>query len=216
MSTVSAVQNYKNIATSAKSNVLGKDDFLKMLIAQLKNQDPLNPLDGTGFVAQLAQFSSLEQLTNANTKLGSLGAHLLSLNNSQMINIIGKEVSVVGNTVMVDSSASNLKYELPNDARQVVIKIYDDQGGLVETLELGAQKSGLNSVTWNRGNMRKGVYQFEVQAIGHNGDQMPVNPLMTGIVTGITIKDGAPYLIVNGQEKSFSDVISIKTPQSKL
>ncbi|MBU8911758.1 MAG: flagellar hook assembly protein FlgD, partial [Desulfobacterales bacterium] len=75
------------------SSTMGKDDFLKMMIAQLQHQDPLNPLDGTDFTAQLAQFSSLEQLSNMNTQLETLGLYQSSLNNAQSISLIGKEIT---------------------------------------------------------------------------------------------------------------------------
>jgi len=89
-----------------ESNTMGKDDFLKMMIAQLQHQDPLNPLDGTDFTAQLAQFSSLEQLSNMNTQLETLGLYQSSLNNAQSISLIGKEVTARGNIVKVDGAAS--------------------------------------------------------------------------------------------------------------
>lgn len=72
---------------------LGKNDFLKMLIAQLKNQDPLNPQQGTEFAAQLAQYSGLEQLTNLNTTMQSQTQNIMNLINTQAINLVGKEVT---------------------------------------------------------------------------------------------------------------------------
>jgi flagellar basal-body rod modification protein FlgD len=82
-----------NTSDLEKTNAIGKDDFFKMLIAQLKNQDPLNPADGTAFAAQLAQFSSLEQLTNLNTTLTSQNQNYANLLNVQSVNLIGKEVT---------------------------------------------------------------------------------------------------------------------------
>ena len=78
---------------NAKTKILGKDDFLKLLIAQLKNQDPTNPQQGTEFATQLAQFSSLEQLTNLNATLRSQTQDNLNLVNAQAINLIGKEIT---------------------------------------------------------------------------------------------------------------------------
>lgn len=78
---------------SEKTKIIGKDEFFKMLIVQLKNQDPLNPLEGTAFAAQLAQFASLEQLTNLNTALASQNANYAMLVNAQSINLIGKEIT---------------------------------------------------------------------------------------------------------------------------
>lgn len=80
-------------AESGKTKLIGKDDFFKMLIAQLKNQDPMNPAQGSEFAAQLAQFASLEQLTNLNTALASQNLNYITLVNAQSVNFIGKEVT---------------------------------------------------------------------------------------------------------------------------
>lgn len=80
-------------AESGKTKLIGKDDFFKMLIAQLKNQDPMNPAQGSEFAAQLAQFASLEQLTNLNTALASQNLNYMTLVNAQSVNLIGKEVT---------------------------------------------------------------------------------------------------------------------------
>ena len=80
-------------AESGKTKLIGKDEFFKMLIAQLKNQDPMNPVQGTEFSAQLAQFASLEQLTNLNTALASQNLNYMTLVNAQSVNLIGKEVT---------------------------------------------------------------------------------------------------------------------------
>ncbi|HLA27738.1 MAG TPA: flagellar hook capping FlgD N-terminal domain-containing protein [Syntrophales bacterium] len=82
-------------ADSATSKLIGKDDFFKMLIAQLKNQDPMNPAQGSEFAAQLAQFSSLEQLSNLNTALAAQNSNYIMLANAQSVNLIGKEVTAL-------------------------------------------------------------------------------------------------------------------------
>jgi len=79
--------------TTAQNKAIGKDEFFKLLVAQLKNQDPLNPQDGAAFSAQLAQFSSLEQLTNLNTAMTSQNQNYANLLNAQSVNLIGKEVT---------------------------------------------------------------------------------------------------------------------------
>jgi len=98
MSDVSGVTNSTIATTSTTSSsqetdTLGKDAFFKMLIAQLQNQDPLNPMDGTAFSAQLAQFSSLEQLTNMNEALTAQNQNFTNLLSAQSVNLIGKEVT---------------------------------------------------------------------------------------------------------------------------
>src|SRR5210317_754089 len=87
------------LLAGGKSNVMGKDDFLNLLITQLQNQDPLKPTDSTEFTAQLAQFSSLEQLGNVNENLKQLQDFQASINNSQAVSLIGKEITATGNSL---------------------------------------------------------------------------------------------------------------------
>ena len=107
--------------TTGKSS-LGKDDFMKLMISQLQNQDPLNPMDGTAFSAQLAQFSSLEQLTNLNTYMKqSLDANATltqSINNTLITGLIGKGVKLSGGDLKVNGQDSiTLGYNLPTEAK---------------------------------------------------------------------------------------------------
>jgi flagellar basal-body rod modification protein FlgD len=114
--------------TSALKN-LGKDEFMKLLLAQLKNQDPLKPLDGTDFAVQLAQFTSLEQLSSLNAELKAQSVNQMTLGYAQSVNMIGKEV-VVGssNTLTANGQALDLNYNLASDAQSVSISILDKNG----------------------------------------------------------------------------------------
>ncbi len=195
--------------SALQSTVMGKDDFLKMMLAQLQNQDPLNPLDGTDFTAQLAQFSSLEQLTNMNTQLETLGLYQSSLNNAQSVNLIGKEVTAQGNTIEAEGASAGLAYNLSEDADKVVVRIYDMEDNLVDTLEVGGQTEGEHSIVWDCSDIGSGNYTFEVSAINVDGDAMPAYTMITGEVTGVTFKEGFPFLSVNGQDVPLGDVIFV-------
>ncbi len=214
MAAVSSITNGAASSSQTQKTVLGKDDFLKMLIAQLKNQDPLNPLDGTAFVAQLAQFSSLEQLQNMNTQMSSLSSSFTSINNVQVANLIGNEVSAKGNTSIVDGSTNTLYYNLPSDVKQGSVNIYNAQGALVKTQTFGSQSAGTNSLTWSCANLPAGTYTFEVTATDTSGKEITPTTLVTGKVTGATIKNGVPYLTINGQDITFADIVSIRKPAS--
>jgi flagellar basal-body rod modification protein FlgD len=196
--------------TASAKNVLGKDDFLKMMIAQLKNQDPMNPMDGTAFTAQLAQFSSLEQLQNVNTQLTSFTKQQQALGNSQAVNFIGKQVLAKGNTVSVDGSPVPLGYNLAADAASGQIQVYDPNGLLVDALSFKTQKQGLNSVTWNCPSSAKGTYTFEVSALDKYGKAVSADTMVQGAVTGVNFHDGATSLSVGGREIGFSDIVSVK------
>jgi len=203
-------ESLQTLQTSAST--MGKDDFLKMMIAQLQHQDPLNPLDGTEFTAQLAQFSSLEQLSNMNTQLETLGLYQSSLNNTQSISLIGKEITATGNVIKVDGASADLAYNLSETAN-VTISIYDEKGNLVDTLEPGTQQEGENSVAWDCSNVAVGNYTFEVSAKDANGNAISAYTMLTGKVTGVSFEEGFPVLSVNGQDISFGNIISVNEPE---
>ena len=211
----SANTNTANTTSSSTTKTLGKNDFLKMLVAQLQNQDPLNPLDGTDFAAQLAQFSSLEQLTTMNAQLGSLGLYQMTASNVQAVNLIGKEISALGaNSVTIDNASANLSYELPGDAKSVVVNIYNEAGELVKTIENGQQKEGVNSVTLRSSDVSPGNYTFAVEATDVAGNSLPVNTMVTGKVTAVHFKDNDILLTVDGRDINFSDVVAVKDAPS--
>ncbi len=198
-------------SVTSKTTSLGKDDFLKMLVAQLKNQDPLNPMDGTEFAAQLAQFSSLEQLTNMNTQLTNLGLYQKTMISTEAVNLLGKEVTVgQGNQFQVEGDNGGFSYSLAGDAAQVSISILDESGKEVDRIDAGKQTAGQQNVTWQKGTNSNGLYSYKVAAVDANGDDVTVTSMTTGKVTAVQYKDNAIYLTVNGQEVAFSNIVSVK------
>lgn len=207
-------------ATAAASKTMGKEAFLTLLIAQLQHQDPLNPADSTEFTAQLAQFSSLEQLSNVNENLESLKLYQASINNSQAVAIIGKEIVFAGNSIEVKSGqASACEFELSAAAKRATVTIYDNTGNFVADIELTGLKAGQQSVTWDgkdrNGNaVADGSYTFEVQAEGANGEKLTAATYSRGMVTGITFEDGITYLMVGGSKVAIGDVTRISQGSS--
>jgi flagellar basal-body rod modification protein FlgD len=197
--------------TQAATQTLGKNEFLKLLVAQLKYQDPLNPMDGTDFAAQLAQFSSLEQLNNLNEGIKNLGVYQMSQANAQAVNLIGKEV-VVGNgdSFQAEGKAVDLAYELAKDAKSVELTIRDANGAVVDTIKASDQTTGTNKVTWNGGINHNGTYTFQVAATGADGSAVTAETLTTGKVTAVSFKNQSIYVNVGGQEIAFGDVREVK------
>jgi len=195
--------------------VLGKEDFLKLLVEQLKNQDPLNPMESTEFTAQLAQFSSLEQLTNMNKNLDYLRLYEASINNAQAVNFIGKTVKASGNSINVKDGASNqIQFDLAGDAAEVNIHIYDSSDNLVKTINCGSLSNGDQSMEWDGTNdggetVSDGTYTFEVSAADAGGETIKASTYMTVEVTGVIFKEGNAYLLAGDLEISMSDVIEI-------
>jgi flagellar basal-body rod modification protein FlgD len=213
---VNGINNISN-NTASKTNTtktLGKDDFLKMLVAQLQNQDPLKPLDGTDFAAQLAQFSSLEQLTNVNTELKNVGLNQMAMNYSQSVNLIGKNVVTnSGNSITANGSTTDLNYKLAKNAQSVTISIFNKDGKLVKTWDETAQKAGMNKVTWDCSGVEKGDYTFQVTAKDARGQTVSVDTMTAGLVTAVHFRNNQILVTVNGKEVPLSNIIEVNQPE---
>lgn len=199
-------------SSSTKSNTstaLGQDDFMTMLIAELKNQDPLNPMEGKDFAAQLAQFSSLQQLSNLNTTMGTLPTYLQAFSNAQMAGIIGDEAVASGDTIMVNDSSTDISFSLSSDIAGGTLKIYNSSGSQVGTADLGSLPSGINTITWNTSSVGSGEYTYTISAMDKSGNAVAATTLISGTVTGVTYKNDKAYLTINGQEVAFSNVVAI-------
>lgn len=203
---------------AAKKDVMGKNEFMTLLVAQLQNQDPLNPMDSTGFTAQLAQFSSLEQLQNVNSNLSDLSATQAALNNVQAASFIGKTVSAAGSQFEVSNGHIDpIRFNLEADAEVVKIGIYDAAGNHLRTLEGGAMVAGEQTVAWDGvdldGNSaQEGIYSFEVLAVDADDQIVDTTTYTNGKVTGVNYKNGTPYLLANQIEIPLSSVISVAEP----
>ncbi len=203
---------------SENKSVLGKDDFLKLMIAQLKNQDPLNPMDGTEYAAQLAQFSSLEQITNLNSYLKqSIDASYMltqSINNTMLANLIGKEVKVNSNEIYVDGQENfGIGYELPDGIRNVRINIYNEYGTLIKSIESSNEK-GSNKLLWdltdnNGEKVTNGNYRFDVIATDFNDNTIDVTSYIIGLIQGVRYTENGTMLLINGAQYSAGDILEI-------
>lgn len=200
--------------TSSTKSV-GKDEFMKLLLAQLKNQDPLNPMDGTDFAAQLAQFSSLEQLKNLNTTLETQSVNQMTLGYAQSVNMIGKEaVANSGNTVTANGQSTELNYRLANDAQSVTINILDKDGKLLKTWDEPARSAGMNHATWDSSGVEKGDYTYQITAKDSSGAVVPAETMTSGMVTAVHFRNNQILVTLNGREVPLSDIVKIKTPDN--
>ena len=202
-----------NTAKASKS--LDKDAFLKLLTTQLQNQDPLNPTDSTAFTAQLAQFSSLEQLTNVNETLNTLKLYQASSNNAQAVSLIGKDIVANGKSIeMKGGQPVSCDYELPAAAKSVVVTIYDATGNFVRDYQKTALAAGKQSLAWdgrdrNGNTVADGAYTFEVQAVDQKGAKLDVKTFSKGTVTGVTFEGGITYLITGKNKTAVGDVTQV-------
>lgn len=204
--------------SESKQSVMGKDDFLQLLVTQLQNQDPLNPADATEFTAQLATFSSLEQLQNINTTLGDVSTSQTVLTNSQAVDYIGKQVQAIGDRVYLrDGQADPIEFDISDEAAGVYVKIYNQYGEYVQDLELGPMAAGQHSIQWDgldhQGQTAPdGTYQYEAAAIDANGNTVSVTSFTQGTVNGVYYKNGIAYLTTADQEIPLGSVVQVIDP----
>ena len=202
------------IAATGDSS-LGKDDFLQILVAQLQAQDPLAPMEGQEFASQLAQFSSLEQLTNVNDNLEASQAFDVAMSNNSAIALIGKNVDAPGNAVDLKSGeVETLSFSLDGDAADVSIDIFNSTGAIVSTIDLGAQTKGLREYVWNGTDssgalLPAGNYTFNVTASDYVGNFVPTETFAAGLVTDVIFEGGQAYAIVNGQKLAVNEISKV-------
>jgi flagellar basal-body rod modification protein FlgD len=194
---------------------LGKDDFMKILVAQLQAQDPLAPMEGQEFASQLAQFSSLEQLTNVNSNLEASQALDLALSNSAALALIGKNVDAPGNTFDLKAGeVETISFSLDGDAAEVSIDIFNSTGAKVSTINLGEQKSGVREYVWSGTDssgalLPAGNYTFNITASNSANNFVPAKTFSAGLVTDVVFEDGKAFAIVNSQKLAVNEVTKV-------
>ncbi len=203
-----------NTDTEAQKNNPLRDEFLRLFVTQLRYQDPLSPLDSKDMTAQLAQFSSLEQLQYIKMQLADLLLFQNSLQNTLTVSLIGREVSVEGDTISLDVS-KEIRFRLSAPAEKVKIQIYDSSGNLVREVNLGRCSEGENTYTWdgydNSGNpLPDGLYRFSVEAYDQEGSTVEVQTFKTARVTAVTFQDNITYLVLDdGTKVQLNEILSI-------
>lgn len=154
----------------ATGDELGKDQFLELLVAQMNNQDPLSPQENGEFIAQLAQFSTVEGIGNLNTSMESLLSGYQSSQALQASSLVGRTVIVPADQAVVDTEAGlEGQLALQKNSTNVFVNIYDEAGSLVKTINLGSQEAGMHDFTWDgtdaSGNLAEpGIYTVEAMA----------------------------------------------------
>lgn len=207
--------SFSGSSAAEKSKSLGKDDFLNLLVKQLQYQDPLNPVENADFTAQLAQFTSLETLSNIDENIASLGVLQSSINNITAVSFIGKQVEAQGNIVNYSGNEVQMNFELDSPAAAVEVNIYDSKGKLVRTMESANVTAGEAQCTWDGldddGNeLDEGRYRFSIRAVDYEGASVGVTTYTAGQVTGVRYEGGITYLIVGDKEVNIADIKKIQ------
>lgn len=182
-------------------NIMGKDDFMKLLVTQLRYQDPLNPMEQHEFAAHLAQFSQLEQLTNIGSGIHGLKTGMGDEAKLSALSMIGKKIEASGNEInLVEGQSVALRHSLDADVKPVKAAIYDPQGQLVRELDL-SQSGTDKPIEWDGKNeqgrvLSSGKYLFRMLAVGKDGKAQEVGADLMGRVTGVDFNGSSPVLVV--------------------
>jgi flagellar basal-body rod modification protein FlgD len=205
--------------TGSISQTMNKDDFLKLLVTQLQYQDPMSPEDPKDFVAQLAQFSSLEQQINSNTNLENLSKAISSLQQSQSmaqgVSLLGKTVKGSGNQLtVVGGKAMGAAYSLPKTAKQVAVGIFDSSGNQVAVVNLGSQAAGSRTFSWDGKDSKgqqaaDGIYSYLVAAQDQSGNAIQVDNYFTGTVDEVHQDSKGVWVTINGRQILIGNVTSV-------
>ena len=205
------------------NKAMGRDAFLKLLVAQMKNQDPLKPQDNSQFVAELAQFSSLEQSMGINDRLDLLATQNQGLANSQVVGMVGNEVTVKGSMVTATGGGAPvpLSFTLSGDTASTVVTVRNQAGKVVRTLDLGAREDGIVKLSWDGRDesgmvQPAGTYVVSVSAKNDKDAAVSVSQETTGIVKSVSFDKGYPVLqLDNGTSVPVSDLLRVAAPSVK-
>ncbi len=197
---------------------LGKDEFLQLLVAQLRYQDPMNPANPEEFASQLAQFSSLEQMLNISESIDAMAVSNAGLADEvragTALTAIGQTVHALGDQVVVgeDPSEATVSFAVGPTGGAAVLKIYTQDGREVGTRELGAIDGGKNTISLGEAGegLDPGVYRYEVE-VTFQGEPVGVQTLTTATIDGVRF--GGPFgpvlTTIEGLEIPLPDILEI-------
>lgn len=222
------VDGISGVGTGSLTDALGgspeldRDDFLRLLVEQIKNQDPLDPQENAAFVAELAQFSNLEQAIGMNERLDMLSIQQQGVANSQVVGLVGKEATVQGSIVTLDGSGvgTQISFSLDSATESTLVDIRDQTGNVIRTIDLGSRGDGVTTINWDgrdsTGNvMPEGSYAVSVTTEDAGGNPVSVSQETVGTVESVSFDQGYPVLTLStGVSVPVSDLLRVKTSSS--
>ena len=194
------------------SAAVDKMDFMTLLVAQIKNQDPLSPMDNAEFTSQITQFTMLDEMKSMNARLEENLLVGQAINNTAMLGLIGKNVTVEGNKVWLTDGVPSESVLAADGSATVVVEVTDDTGHVVATYRKSIER-GLNDITWdgkldNGEPAGDGIYSVSVSP-GEGSEDVAFTTLMTGPVEGLRYDNNMAVVIIGGVEFYVSDIYKV-------
>ncbi|KAF2955889.1 flagellar hook assembly protein FlgD [Marinitoga sp. 38H-ov] len=192
---------------------LDKEAFLKILMTQLKYQDPTNTMNDKEFISQMSQLSSTEQIMNMSKSFQNMVSSQMNLFKVQASNLIGKTVVVENNKINLTGGFSDAIIYNLDEPTKVYVDIYDNNENLIFTKDLGIQEEGMKTFNWDGiGNsgvkLSDGEYKYDVYTY-KNGEKIKIGGLDGGKVDAVQFENNNFYVLVNGQKYSTEKIIEI-------
>lgn len=220
MSVISPISTVTGRTTPTTDKTqMGKDDFLKLLMAQLSNQDPSSPMDAQAFVAQLATLSAVEAQQKTNAQLDSLVMAQAASNQLQAAALLGDTVTFASKSVEVagNGASANIPLEFAGNVTSYTLVIKDDHGNIVRTLRNGSAAAGVGDVTWDglddKGRpVSAGHYTVTATAADASGAAVDVKVLRRGRVDGLSYGKGYPELRIGSDTITLAEVREVQAP----
>ncbi len=200
---------------SAPSQELGEQEFLNLLMTQLGNQDPLNPMESADFAAQVASMNQVKQLMGANERLDQLMLGMTSMNNQSAVQLVGKEVIARGDTFThAEGQAHELQVELPKEADTVTITVRNAEGHVVRIFDKTDLAAGMQTIAWSgigdgNSDVPPGELTFDVQAKDADGEPMEITTYVRGRVDELSFEQGYPMLVIGGIEVGMDQILKV-------
>ena len=181
--------------TAADDATITSDRFLKLLVAQMQNQDPLNPMDNAQVTSQMAQINTVSGIQQLNTTVQGLSTQFMQLQAVQGASLVGRDVVVAGNKLSIDPTSGDGQggFQLAGAADAVKVEVLSPSGAVVQTMNLGAESAGLHSFDWSGAGAvaGSGGLTFRVSATS-GGIATPVTALMSDKVDAVST-DGSTF-----------------------
>ncbi len=201
-----------------KKNELGQDEFLKLMLTQLKFQDPFKPMENGEFIAQMAQFSTVTGIDQMQKSMEALSNSLVSNQALQAASLVGRDVLAAGQTATLgETGGIDGAYELPASANPVTLTIHDSSGKLIRTVDLGSQSAGRQNFSWDgkaNDGSRAPAGQYEIRIeYGSGENAAAAEVLIRNQIASVNFSANGSQISLttqDGQTLSFSDIRQIQ------